>query len=456
MTKPQTRAVVLKDGSVVSQSYLDQYVLKAESKQLPIDSFETNYSSMNLVEPLYNQEALARLMEINPYHYRAVKTKARDTAGIGWQLVPAKGVDEPNESQKKELEMFFDDVNPDYTLTEIFDRTMVDYESTGNGYIEVIRDSVDEKPAGLEHIPSHTVRRHRDADRYAQKRDARHRFFKPVGTPDDIHMDSGQYHNPNTLESDIRGNEIIHFMNYSSRSDYYGVPDVLPALGAILGDKERQEYNIQFFENHAVPAYAVTVVGADLDDDTISMIQNFFQKDIKENRHSTLVLAASKDSEDPNAQPVEFKFEALAAEVKEASFTVYRKDNRDEILSAHGVPPYRAGIAETGSLGGSTANESTEIYKTSIIEPRQQMIEDKINKYIIQEGFGITDWKFEFIEIDTKDEKHDTEMAETLFNIGALSPNEVRQRLGLDPIDDPAMDKYYVNHIAITGAKEVL
>jgi PBSX family phage portal protein len=444
MTQPKARAIVLKDGSVVPESYLDRYATKAESKQLPIDSFEMAYSSMNMVEPLYSPEALAKLMEMNSYHYRAVKTKARDTAGLGWKLIPRDGIDDPNMEQKALVEAFLNDVNPEYSLVEIFDRVMVDYEATGNGYIEVIRDSVDDLPLGLEHIPSHTVRRHRDGDRYAQKRDNRHSFFKPVGIEDDIDRNTGDFSKQGVLKADTRGNEIMHLLNYTPRSDYYGLPDVLPAIGAILGDKERQEYNISFFENHAVPAYAVTVTGTDLDEDTVAQIQQFFQKDIKENKHSTLVLTASKDPAYPDSQPAEFKFEALATEVKEASFTVYRKDNRDEILSAHGVPPYRAGIAETGSLGGSTAVESTEIYKMSIIEPRQQMIEERMNKHILWNAFEAFDWQFEFVEIDVSDEKHDTEMAETYFEMGALSPNEVRKRIGLDAIESPAMDSYYV------------
>ena len=79
---------------------------------------------------------------------------------------------------------------------------------------------------------------------------------------------------------------------------------------------------------------------------------------------------------------VNIEFKRFECEVKEASFRLHRQDNRDEILAAHGVPPYRVGVAETGSLGGNTARESTEIYKRSVIEPRQEMLESMINKHI--------------------------------------------------------------------------
>ena len=80
----------------------------------------------------------------------------------------------------------------------------------------------------------------------------------------------------------------------------------------------------------------------------------------------------------------------MSTDVKEASFRLFRKDNRDEVMIAHGVPGYRIGIIETGSLGGSTARESTEIYKRSVIDPRQVIIEETINQEIIWHKNGAT------------------------------------------------------------------
>src|SRR5690606_4544021 len=111
-----------------------------------------------------------------------------------------------------------------------------------------------------------------------------------------------------------------------------------------------------------------------------------------------------------DGQNVKVEFQRLAVDVKEASFRLFRQDNRDEILAAHGVPPYRAGIAETGSLGGSTAVESTEIYKMSVIEPRQSILENLFNRYILRSAFDVTDWRWKLAEIDTRDERHDLDI----------------------------------------------
>ncbi len=153
------------------------------------------------------------------------------------------------------------------------------------------------------------------------------------------------------------------------------------------------------------------------------------------------------------AGEVKIEFKPLAVETKEASFRLYRTDNRDEVIAAHRVPPYRLGISETGSLGGTTATESIEIYKTSVIEPRQQVLEAAINKYILwatpeEGGFGATGWKFEFADIDNADETHDVDLLCKLFDKGAVTPNQIikhfSKRFSLEVVDHPAMDAHYI------------
>lgn len=448
-----TKAIVLEDGEVLSQKYMDQYATKeAKSKQIPSDRFNESYQGDGLIKPLYNPEALAELLEVSTPHYRSVKTKARDVAGLGWYLEPKEGMDNPSEEQKEKATTFLENPNPSMSLSEVNDQVMVDHEATGDGYHEIIRDGED--IVGLEHIPSHTMRIHEDMNKFCQIRGATKVWFKAFGLEKDVHVETGHYHELGELDDKYKANEILHIRNYTSRSDYYGIPDVMPALGAILGDRERQEYNISFFDNHAIPAYAVTVSGADLDEETERQIQKFFQQDVKKSNHSTLVLTAKKEEGDYSEEPVKFEFQALSTDTKEASFRMFRQDNRDEILSAHGVPPYRAGITVEGQMGGSSASETTEIYKQSIIKPKQEILENRINRYILQEGLEITDWVFKFKEIDTRDLDTEIDRLKSLFDMGVYSPNMILEKLGEERIDDPNMDRHFVNGQPLDASRE--
>lgn len=448
--QPVVRAYVLADGQVISGTYMDQYASKGhetESKQLPPDRWDKQYSKQGLVRPLYNLEALARLLEVNTYHRRATTAKASDVIGRGWRLVAHKDVETPDEDQWRRANEFFKTASPGLPLGELFRRVLTDYDATGNGYIEIVDSPVTGLPLALYHAPAHTIRRHQDFHRYAQMRGQKVRWFAEVGFDRAVNMQTGQIGERGAIPADQRASKLMHLMNYSSRSDYYGLPDVLPALGAMLGDLYRRDYNVKFFENHAIPAYVVTVTGAELDPDTERKIQDFFQHKVKGNPHSTLVLTAAGG--DPS-RTVQFKFEKLAVEIRDASFRLYRIDNRDEVLTAHGVPPYRAGIAEAGSLGQNVARETTEIYKDSVIGPRQTMLAWMINLHILT-PLGVTDWQFEFVEIDTTDEAHEADIRQRYFRMGALTPNQIRVERGLDPEEDPAMDAYYVAGRAITG-----
>lgn len=449
MGKQITKAYILNDGELISEKEMNQFAIKG-SKQIPPDKFKGNYNNLGLVEPLYNPEALAQLLEINTFHYRACKTKARDTTGNGWILEPIYGLENPSDEQWERAMAFLDNPNPAMTLSEICHNVMVDFEAIGDGYFEVIRK--DGIVVGLEHIPSHTMRVHTSLKKFCQIRGPHRVWFKRFGVDFEIDATTGE--EGKSIPAEKRANEVIHIRNYTSRSDFYGIPDILPALGVLLADRERTAYNIAFFENHAIPAYVVTITGADLDEKTEKMIQRYFQEDVKKNRQSTLVLTAKKDENDISSDPIEIKFQALSTETKEASFRMFRQDNRDEILTAHGVPPYRAGVAVVGNLGGTTAQESTEIYKQSVIRPRQEMLENVINRYILQQGLGITDWKFKFNVIDSRDKDKEVDRLQKLFDMGVYSPNQILEKLGEEPIDDPNMDRHFINGHPIDASKE--
>ena len=450
MAQPQAKAYVMKDGEVLTESYMEQYAVSKNnphSTQVAPDTFHGTYDANNLVEPIYNPAMLARLMDLSTYHARAVRTKAHDIAGLGWSLEAVEGVDNPNEDDKARAEQLLDNVHSELSLTELLDAFMVDYESTGNAYLEVLRDNAG-TIVGLEHVPAHTIRVHVDGKRFQQRRGNNHVWFSAYGA-DPVHKETGTSGN---IDDGAQANELLHLKSYSPQSDYYGVPDIVPALGAILGDQKRQEYNISFFDNHAIPAYAVTVSGADLDDSTKQQIKKFFQQDIKEYPHSTLVLTAEHPQGMTDGPPVEFKFERLSTETKEASFSVFRGQNRDEILSAHGVPPYRAGIVSEGQMGGSSAEETTEIYKQSIVNPRKRRVEDRLTRVLLRDGLGTEDWRINLGELDTRDMEAETRRMTQWFNVGMYTPNELREHYGLQRIDAPGMDDYYINGVKVGAA----
>lgn len=459
-----SRAFVLEDSTVIDVSVLDYYRVTKKDDRRTKDNIETvykflsgskqirdrfQYSKDQVILPPYDMVALNKLQELNTYHASAIRVKAWDTVGRGWSFEPIdQDKPTPDRSQLSKIEQLFN--NPgEIALNQLFHRAMIDFYSVGMGALEVIRTG--KEITAFTHLPAHTLRIHQDGNKYLQRRGISHKWFKRFGYEKDIDADKGNENTLGSLDEAVRANELIVWTNYCPWDDYYGMPEYLPIVPTIWVDKLREEYNIDFFENYAVPAYAISVVGTSIDSDMENVIKDYFQRKLRKNRHSTLILQVQKKANDLSKDPITVKFEPLSVDVKEASFRLLRQDNVGEILTAHRVPAYRLGVLIVGALGQNVAEETTEIYKDNVIEPIQQMLEDMFNMLIVQKEFGVANWVFRFNDIDLSDEILELDKDIKLFTNAARTPNDLIRVWGGKVSTDPAMDNYYVNGTPITG-----
>ena len=450
-------AIVTDINKVVRLDVLKRYQNDAKSQQLEKSVFANEYKENSLVEPLYEPLVMSKLLELNTYHMRACKQKSLDIAGKGWELIAEK--DNPNLAQKTKVEEFFD--KQDTIIEETFRRSQMDIEAVGYSGVEVVREanSFDGEVALINHLPAYTLRVHEGGYKYCQKWNNKKVWFRDFEYEKDIDKDSGDEKEANSLDSSKRGTEIYWMINYFPRSTFYGISDIVPAIGAITGDISRRDYNISFFSNYGIPAYMVYITG-DFDpgteDPTTKMtpletaISDKF-KELAKNPQSVMIVAVPK--KDNSMGEVKIEIKPISTEIKEASFRMYRIDNRDEVITAHGVPPYRLGIFETGQLSGNLGKESTIIYNDSIIIPKQKLFEEFMNFYVFP-TLGITDWRWELVSIDTRDEDLEIDRCIKLIDKGMMTPNQgiahVGNRYRLEQVEDnPAMDMHYMNGIPI-------
>lgn len=418
----QFQAFILNTGELVKLSK-DDTIETAPSQGLVDDKFTEMYKSGVVIKPPYDPNALVDMVDSNTYHFRCSRQKAIDIAGLGFDIVTKeKDVDKKSvlENRRQDLLKFFLTCNKKETFNEVATKAWTDFESVGWLAIEVTRTRAN-KPVGLYHIPAHTVRYKSDGTGLIQQRQTKkgieERHFKWFN-------DTEARIDPNTSK---KMTEVIYMVNYSPKSDHYGVPDHIPAAGAMVGNNYARDYNINFFGNNAVPQYAVILEGGELTPDIETKIKEHFRNNLKgnHNSHRTLVLTTPEGGK--------INFQALAIDVKEGHFRLYRKDNRDEVIHAHGIPPYRIGVVEAGTLGGNIASETTKIYKYSIIQPRQQRLESRFQKVLI-DGFGENEFEFKFNEIDTDDQKmiadiefNEAQTAKIWLDAGVITPNEARK-----------------------------
>lgn len=389
------------------------------------------YSLWDIINPPYDLDNLAHLYDQSAIHYAAINARVMNTVGLGFEFTetlkakrkieraqqePAKLDRTRRQLQdlKEELDETFEGLNVEETLIETLVRVWQDVLTIGNGYLEIGRNNAG-KIGYIGHIPGTMVRVRRKRDGFVQISRSNKiqavffRNFQDTETPDPINMDP----NPN---------EIIHFKMYSPNHTYYGIPSAVSAAAAIVGDKFAKEYNIDYFENKAIPRYAIILKGAKISQRSKQELVNYFRNEVKGRNHGTLIIPipASVGSD------TDIKFEKLEAGVQDASFDKYRKSNRDEILVANRVPAPKVGVYDNANL--AVSRDADKTFKMQVIGPDQAVIEKKINRIVSE----FTDMlQFKLKKIDLMDEEMESRIYDRYLRTEVMSPNEVRGKVGL-------------------------
>jgi PBSX family phage portal protein len=398
-----------------------------KSKQLfPEQDMVTAYGLFDVVIPPYNLDELAYFYENSFANHAAISAKVSNIVGLGYgfemtDMTIARLEEAPNEESlmraqrkiqrtKAALTDWLESLNDEDTFTHVLEKVYTDVETVGNGYIEVGR-KVNGEIGYIGHIPATTIRVRRMRDGYIQIVNQRIVYFRNFQGKD-----------ANPVTNDNRPNELIHIKKYSPKNSYYGVPDTVAAATSMVGNELAAKYNVDYFENKAVPRYIATLKGAKLSSDAEDKFFRFMQAGLKGQSHRTLFIPLPGDSQD---NKVEFKLDPIENGVQDGSFDRYRKANRDDILMAHQVPYSKVGGGAGVSIASALVADRT--FKEQVARPSQRNLEKTINK-IVKEKTDMVVLKFN--ELTLTDEQTQSQIDERYLRMQVLVPNEVRERLG--------------------------
>jgi PBSX family phage portal protein len=433
----------------------------AASTQKDPDTEYTGYQMFDVVLPPYNLDYLAKLYESSPIHHAAVDAKVANIVGLGYTLVETnwtkrnferiEGDEKKTKKARTGLEIMRDQLqeqlesfNDDDTLTETFVKVWRDYETMGNGYLEIGRKANGDI-GYIGHIPAQTMRIRKKRDGFVQVSNYKLQFFANFG---DNHDENGNWKpKTNPIEGGVP-NEVIHVKKYSPTSSHYGVPDIVAASQAIAGNEFAHRFNLDYFENKAVPRHLIVMKGAKLGAAHEERLLAFFETGLKGQNHRSLFIPLPADTKETQN---DLEIKPIEAGTQDSSFMNYRKANLSEILMVHRVPITKISITEQASL--AIAKDADKTFKEQVCAPEQNMFAMKVNKIIKEMTEAL---ELAFNEMTLTDADTQSKIDERRIKTGVDLPNEVRARDGKPHIKggDERVDLNAKDKIAQAQAEE--
>ena len=431
------------------------------------ESFISDLSQIKVVKPPYSAELLSMFLEVDEVHYRCVKAKVTDFVGRDWDIrpltMPSGEVYDPsqlNDSVKKSIQdeivtirSFVEECNDVIGFDGVLTRAAMDFESIGYGAIEIIR-SRDGKIARLAHIPASRVRVLRGWKGFVEViAPEKYMYYQPFGwkivskNRRDLVTIKAEPYNPRldgplnmsnldwsmidretgkpTVDFDKAANELIWMPKHHPNTVYYGVPDIVAALGHVFSNIYIRDYLLQFFQYNTIPQYAIIIEGAKLAAPVKETILKFFSEEVKGKAHRTLIIPVPAMGAE-----VKVRFEKLAADTREGSFQETRKNGSQGIMTAHGVSPAIIGVADNANLGSGKGLSQAEIYKDRVVTPGQRRWERSLNK-LFRLGLGVRYVGLTFDRLDIRDLLNEMSVYTGYQKEGIVTINEVRQQARL-------------------------
>lgn len=390
------------------------------------------YTLYSLIPPKYLPTKLQQIVESSSILPQCIVAYVNNIDGFGYEFqFTGKEGDQVSEAAKKEkdwLTEYFNKVNEKESITSLRCAVRLDIETTGNGYIEVVRDESGDI-VGLYHVPAAYVRMQYITEdqkpvevkveltrkggttkeytvekyfrRYAMiSPDGRSlRWFKEYGDTRSMDAVTGAYaggdEEPQSASNDdkktsVVASEIIHF---KIGNDLYGAPRWVGASLTALGMTAADRINYDLFGNQMVPPMVVMVSGGELNDESLAeLVDMFYSRKGIENYHKCLLLEAQSDGSVDDKSTAKIEFKEMVSRKDDALFVEYTDKGEGKIRTTFRLPDMYIGKSEAYSR--STADSSRMVAEEQIFVPERNAFDEFINLNIMKNELGVVYWKF--------------------------------------------------------------
>ncbi|RKZ87540.1 MAG: hypothetical protein DRQ39_04065 [Gammaproteobacteria bacterium] len=453
------------------------------SRQTPDeDAFKEAPNSLQILSTPYSLQKLTEISQQSSIVNQCIDAMVANTASNGYVAVPVdseKTLDDVAKGELATLNSYIQYANTTQNLTTLNELLKHDYETYGYSFREIIR-SLNNKISGFRHVPAYNLRILTEAEGYVEvtkhiirggkratfkerrlfrryiqelsssstknalslNKGGGRVYFKEYGDPRRMNYHNGRYEKADyPVEDKDLATEVLHEKQISP--DAYGIPKWASAMPAILGAREAEEVNLDYFESNTVPPAMLTVSGGRLTQKSFQAINELLEGDTtgKKRTHKMLLIEAIAESSGlEDTGQVRINLEKMSdARQSDGLFKDYEEAAQQKVQSIYRIPPVLLGLP-SGNF--ANANTSIHVAETQVFQPNRQRHDDFWNLNIINspDGLNLKTVKLQSKSMAVTESAEVVKAIATLNVAGAMTPRKVtklaRDVLGMD------IDKY--------------
>ena len=400
------------------------------------DEFSGMYDSgteeTRVLPPPYPLKTLEMLVENNNALGPCIDAMETNIDGTGHQVLHKDDLKEEeytSEQKKKHAKVsgFFDEPWPGISFPTMRRLLRRDLESSGNGYLEVLRNRRGDL-AFLRGVIAHGVRLvklgepvmaqkkvvrggeavsysvHTRERTFIQVIGTRKVYFKEYGASRDLSRTTGKWGTEAVpIKEADKATELLHFKLTPHPLTPYGVPRWIGQLPSVLGSRKAEEHNLEFFDSGGVPPILILIQGGELGEKEKEALEQHFSGRSKNKQRAVVISAAptggslEHDSPTPKVTIERFGSERQ----QDGMFSKYDEQAERKVRRAFRLPAIFLGMSQEYSF--ATAFVSYTVAEAQVFGLERGEFDEILNMTIVRELDPTGEFKLKSNPLSIKD-----------------------------------------------------
>lgn len=246
-----------------------------------------------------------------------------------------------------------------------FSKFALDYLVFGNAFAELRRNSLG-APFRLETTPAKFTRK---------------------GVKEDEYWFVNDWKEPHLFSA----GSVFHLIEPDINQELYGLPEYLSALNSAWLNEAATLFRRKYYQNGAHAGYILYMTDAAQSSSDVDRMRQAMRDTKGLGNFRNLFMYA------PNGKPDGIKILPLSEVATKDDFFNIKKASRDDLLSAHRVPPQMMGIIPDNSGGFGDAVKASQVFVRNELTPLQERMKE-INDWMGEEVITFRPYSLEIPE----------------------------------------------------------